>query len=286
MCRADFFWEWLLAHAGLASAMPDHYSCALVTGASSGLGEEFAFQLAPRVDKLILVARREERLSQIADRLREQFPRVAVAVFSADLTLVSHREQLVQVLRERDFIPDLLVNNAGLGDYGEFLQSEWRKNESMLRLNIEALTHLTHALLPAMVKRGYGAIVNISSLASVLPIPDFAVYAATKAFVTSFSEALKIEVREHGVTVLAVCPGPVHTEFGKVAREKGGSSDMPGKEWFYVPKEQVVAESIRALDRRRARVYPGLKTAAAAFVMAALPIAVIRLAMSSRPRRS
>ena len=266
--------------------MSDYYSCALVTGASSGLGEEFAFQLAPRVDKLVLVARREERLSQIADRIRTHFPRVAVAVFSADLTLVSHREQLIEVLRERNFVPDLLVNNAGLGDYGEFVQSDWSKNESMLRLNIEALTHLTHALLPSMVRRGYGAVINVSSLAASLPIPDFAVYAATKAFVTSFSEALRIEVREHGISVLAVCPGPVHTEFGQVAREKGGSSDMPGREWFYVPKQQVVAESIAALDRGKARVYPGLKTAAVALVLAALPIAVIRLAMSSRPRRS
>jgi short-subunit dehydrogenase len=266
--------------------MSDYYSCALITGASSGLGEEFALQLAHRVDKLVLVARREERLSQIADRIRVKFPRVAVAVFSADLTQVSHREQLIDVLRERNFIPDLVVNNAGLGDYGEFVQSDWSKVESMLRLNIEALTHLSHALLPAMVKRGYGAIINVSSLASLLPIPDFAVYAATKAFVTSFSEALRIEVKEHGISVLAVCPGPVHTEFGIVARERGGSSEMPGKEWFYVPKQQVVAESIRALDRNRARVYPGLKTAAAAFILATLPITILRLAMNSRPRRS
>lgn len=265
--------------------MSDYYSCALITGASSGLGEEFALQLAPRVDKLVLVARREEHLAQIADRIRAQFPRVAVAVFAADLTQVSHREQLVAVIKERGFVPDLLVNNAGMGDYGEFQNADWTKLESMLHLNIDALTHLTHELLPSMIKRGYGGILNVSSLASLLPVPDFAVYAATKAYVTSFSEALRIEVREHDISVVAVCPGPVHTEFGEVARQGGGDSDMPGREWFYVSKERVVAESIRALDRDRARVYPGWQVAAAAFLITAVPMTLLRFAMGFRPRR-
>ncbi len=264
--------------------MSDYYSCALITGASAGLGEEFAFQLAPRVHKLVLVARREERLADIADRIRSRFPQVAVAVFAADLTQHSHREQLVDVLTQRGFIPDLLVNNAGMGDYGEFRKSDWKKLEAMLRLNVEALTHLTHMLLPAMVKRGYGAVMNVSSLASLLPMPDFAVYAATKAYVTSFSEALRIEVKDHGISVLAVCPGPVHTEFGEVAR-RGGDSDIPGREWFYVAKEQVVAESLRALDRDQARVYPGWQVAAAALVISAIPIVALRLIMGIRPRK-
>lgn len=265
--------------------MSGHYSCALITGASAGLGEEFAFQLAPRVGKLVLVARREDRLAALAAEIRECFPHVAVAVYAADLTLASHRQQLVEVLTERGFVPDLLVNNAGMGDYGEFSQSDWPKLESMLRLNIEALTFLTHALLPQMIRRGYGAVLNVSSLASLLPIPDFAVYAATKAYVTSFSEALRIEVKEHGISVLAVCPGPVHTEFGQVARQGGGDSDMPGREFFYVEKERVVAESLAALERKRARVYPGWQIAAAAFVISALPVAAVRLVMGFRPRR-
>lgn len=266
--------------------MSDYYSCALITGASAGLGEEFALQLAPRVDKLVLVARREERLSQIADRIRTHFPRVAVAVYAADLTQISHREQLVEVLKERGFVPDLLINNAGMGDYGEFQNADWSRLESMLHLNIDALTHLTHALLPTMIRRGYGGILNVSSLASLLPIPDFAVYAATKAYVTSFSEALRLEVREHGISVVAVCPGPVHTEFGEMARQGGGDSAMMGREWFYVPKQQVVAESIAALDHDKARVYPGWKIAAAAIAISAVPIVLLRFAMSFRPRRS
>src|SRR5688572_18150085 len=105
--------------------MTDYYSCALVTGASAGLGEEFAFQLAPWVGKLVLVARREERLADIADRLRRRFPQVAVAVFVADLTQAAHREQLVATLKQRGLVPDLLVNNAGMGDYGEFADADW-----------------------------------------------------------------------------------------------------------------------------------------------------------------
>ena len=183
------------------------------------------------------------------------------------------------------FVPDLLVNNAGLGDYGEFVTADWAKIRAMLGLNIEALTHLTHALLPAMIRCGRGAVINVSSLASLLPLPDLAVYAATKAYVTSFSEALRIELKEHGIPVLAVCPGPVQTEFGQVARRHGEGRTMPGHRCFNVPKEQVVAEALMALDSKRARVYPGIKTAAAAFLIAALPIVAIRLVMGWRPRK-
>jgi len=185
----------------------------------------------------------------------------------------------------RDCGPDLLSNNAGLGDYGEFATADWARIRAMLATNIEALTHLTHALLPAMMRKGRGAVLNVSSLACLLPIPDFAVYAATKAYVTSFSEALRIELKPYGIPVLAVCPGPVATGFGDVARRHGDQRDMPGHDCFYVSREQVVAESLAALAARRARVYPGLRIALAALVLSALPIAAIRLAMSFRPRR-
>jgi short-subunit dehydrogenase len=262
------------------------FSCALVTGASSGLGEEFALQIAPRVGKLVLVARREPLLEILAERVRALHPHVAVAVFQVDLSRPGEREKLLENLAEIGFVPDLLVNNAGLGDYGEFASADWAKLDAMLRVNVEALTHLTHALLPDMIRRGGAAVINVSSLASVIPIPDFAVYAATKAYVTSFSEALRIELREHGIPVLAVCPGPVRTEFGNVARRGENSQGMPSHPAFYVPKEQVVSESLAALDRDAARVYPGFKTAVAALVLCALPIVVLRFAMGFRPRRN
>lgn len=265
---------------------PVSHSCALVTGASSGLGEEFARQLAPRVDRLVLVARRESMLRDLAERLRARDPRLEVAVMAVDLTVPGECERLAETLADHGLLPDLLVNNAGLGDYGEFATSEWPRIEAMLRLNIEALTQLTHALLPGMIRRGGGAIVNVSSIAGLIPIPDFAVYAATKAYVTSFSEALRIELREHRIPVLAVCPGPVHTGFGEVAKRAVQGREMPGHEWFYVPREQVVAESLSALDRNRARVYPGLRTAASALVLSVLPLVLLRFALGRRPRRS
>ena len=261
------------------------FSCALVTGASSGLGEEFAFQIAPRVGKLVLVARREPLLLQLADRIRTKFPHVAVAVFAVDLNISAECERLAVSLASAGFLPDFLINNAGLGDYGEFTTAEWDKLQSVIRVNIEALTHLSHLLLPEMIRRGGGAIINVSSLASLIPIPDFAVYAATKAYVTSFSEALRIELREHHIPVLAVCPGPVRTEFGKVSRRSPDGPGMPSKKSFYVPKEQVVSEALEALDRKVARVYPALKTAAAAMVLSALPMVVLRFALGFRPRR-
>ena len=268
------------------SDFPNCYSCALITGASSGLGEEFAFQLAPHVSKLVLVARRESLLDQIADRIRNRFPHVAVAVFAADLNLRSERDELIISLTKAEFIPDLLVNNAGLGEYGEFLSADWSKIESLLHLNIEALTHLTHALVPEMVRRGFGGVINISSVASLMPMPDFAVYAASKAYVTSFSEALRVELRDHGIPVLAVCPGPVKTGFGEVARRKSDDAELPTPGFLYVPKEQVVSESLRALARNRARLYPSWKMTAAALLITAIPIGLLRIGLSFRPRRS
>jgi short-subunit dehydrogenase len=246
----------------------------MVTGASSGLGEEFAWQLAGTVERLVLVARRVGRLDQIAGDIRERFPQTAVMVLQADLSVPEDR---VSVFEK--------VNNAGLGDYGEFVTAEWAGIEAMLKVNVEALTHLSHLAAPHMKRRGSGGILNVSSLASTLPIPDFAVYAATKAYVSSFSEALRIELREHGIRVTSLCPGPVKTEFGEVARREGSSEGMPAHALFYVPKEQVVAEALRGLDRDRARVFPGLKIAVAGLAIGAVPLFLLRMLMSHRPRR-
>ena len=262
------------------------FGCALITGASSGLGAEFALQVAARASTLVLVARREQLLNPLADRIRVQFPQVEVVTFVVDLNHFAERNQLITTLSARGFFPDLLVNNAGLGDYGEFASADWARLESMLHVNIEALTHFSHAVVPEMIRRGGGAIINVSSLASVIPIPDFAVYAATKAYVTSFSEALRLELREHRIAVLAVCPGPVRTEFGEVSRRSLDAPAMPSNKSFYVAKEQVVAESLAALARHSARVYPGFKTAAAARVLSALPLVLLRWMLSFRPRRS
>lgn len=258
--------------------------CALITGASAGLGEEFARQLAARCHSMVLVARRGDRLAALAAELAAHFP-IKLRCFEADLADPAQRVQLFEALEEKSLLPDLLINNAGMGDYGTFGDADWNKLENMMRLNMEGLTHLTHLFLPAMQSRQRGAIVNISSLASILPIPDFAVYAATKAYVSSFSEALRIELREHGISVLAVCPGPVHTEFGQVAARGEGEAFDGMREWFYVHKEQVVAEAIRAMDADKARVYPGWHIALAAAGISLIPLALLRIVMATRPRR-
>ena len=265
--------------------MENTFDCAMVTGASSGLGEEFAWQLAGNVGKLVLVARRAKRLERIAEELRKAFPRTAVMVIAADLAKPDDRLSAMVQAVEAGFAPDLLVNNAGLGDYGEFVTAEWAGIETMLKVNIEALTHLSHLAAPHMIRRSSGGILNVSSLASTLPIPDFAVYAATKAYVSSFSEALRIELREHGIRVMSLCPGPVKTEFGEVARREGSSEGMPAHALFYVPKQQVVAEALRGMERGCARVFPGLKIAAAGLIIGALPLFLLRLMMAQRPRR-
>lgn len=258
------------------------YDSVLITGASSGIGEEFARQLAPNSRQIILVARREDRLRNLVADLKLINPSLDVLFFTVDLTITEKRVEFIKLLLDNGANPDLLINNAGMGDYGKFVDSDWVKLDQMIQLNITALTHLSHALLPAMRQRQSGAIINVSSLASILPIPDFSVYAASKAYVTSFSEALRLEVRKDNISVLALCPGPVHTEFGSVAMRSDQDNKLPGREQFYVDKSEVVSSALMGLARNRARVYPGWKVALAAAGISILPIAVIRLVMSKR----
>ena len=262
------------------------FDTALITGASSGIGEEFGHQLAPLCRRLVLVARRRSRMLDLARNLRGAYPGLDVHVFEADLADDQSLEALVSGLAMQGLVPDLLVNNAGLGDYGEFATARWDRIEEMLRVNIRALTRLCHSVVPAMKELGGGSIINVSSLASILPMPDFAVYAATKAYVTSFSEALRLEVKGHGIRVLALCPGPVPTEFGDVARRAGsGEAGIPGNKIFAITPGRAVAEALAALDANKARHFPGLMVACAAAGLALLPMFVIRAMMGCRPRK-
>ncbi len=153
-----------------------------------------------------------------------------------------------------------LVNNAGLGDHGLFEEAEWSRIRPMLDVNIAALTHLTNLLVPGMIEAGRGAVLNVSSVAGFFPLPNLAVYAATKAYVTSFSEALAMELRPRGITVTALCPGPVPTEFSKTATRPGSeqmfahSETMPA---FVVTPYEAVRDGLDAVARSRARVIPG-----------------------------
>jgi short-subunit dehydrogenase len=266
--------------------MERRYTCALITGASAGLGEEFVKQLLGRVDQFVLVARRLDRLERTASEIQNSHPDTKVMVVAVDVSNSEERVLLGKKLADAGLIPDLLINNAGLGDYGEFKTAEWGSLDHMLRVNIDALTHFAHLFSPSMAKQGRGWILNVSSLASTLAIPDFAVYAATKAYVSSFSEALRIELQEFGVEVMSLCPGPVKTEFGEVARREGASSGMPpARRFFYVSKQRVVTEAITGLEKGRARVFPGPQIAIAGWIIGAIPLFLMRIIMRSRPRR-
>lgn len=261
------------------------YDRIIITGASSGFGEAFAKTLAPHAGELLLIARREDALRGLAARLEAGHSGLRASVFPCDLADESSLDKLASRLRELPPARTLLINNAGAGDYGEFAEGSWDKVRTLLRLNVESVTRLCHAMIPALKKNG-GDIVNISSLAALLPIPDFAVYAATKAYVSSLSEALRLELREHGIRVLAVCPGPVSTGFGKAARRPGFTGNMmPGRNAFDTSVQTVVNDSLRALARGRARVFPGLKIRLAALLLNAAPLWLIRFFMGKRPRK-
>lgn len=265
--------------------MAKRFSSALITGASSGLGAEFARKLAHHCERLVLVARRGDRLQILAEELTHSVPGLFVFPLVCDLSSAQDRGALIERIKTEGLSPDLLINNAGLGDYGEFAESQWEKIHSMLAVNIEALSHLTYAFLPSL-KEKKGGIINLSSLATLLPIPDFAVYAASKSYVTSFSEALRLELKGAGVSVLAVCPGPVSTEFGQVARREDFSGDFfPARNAFYTSAETVVDEALSALRSGKPILFPGIKVKIVSRFIRLAPSFLIRWIMSFRPRR-
>ena len=248
---------------------------ALITGASSGLGAEFARQLAPHAACLLLVARRSDRLEELQSQLAR--PGLTIRVFTADLAQESEIEDFLRALGASGEKVTLLINNAGVGDHGRLEDSEWPRIRAMLYVNINALTRLTHALLPELVRARRGAILNVSSIASLMPMPKMAVYAATKAYVTSFSEGIRAETRGTGVSVTAVCPGPVDTEFFNVAERASPSDTMSTPAFFKVPAEEVVRAALTAVARDRARVIPGLQVAVIMALVSLIPIFFLRL---------
>jgi short-subunit dehydrogenase len=241
---------------------------ALVTGASSGIGEAFARALGSAGWDLALVARRRQRLAALSREL-EAAHGVRAEPIAADLaTSEGLRAVTTRLSRARSLA--LLVNNAGLGDFMPFAESAWPRGESEIRVNVMAATRLTHAALPGMIRRGRGAVINVSSTAGFTPCPRFALYGATKAFLNSFTEALHLELRGTGVRVQALCPGLTHTEIFE--RAGGDTSDLPGFLWM--EPSDVVAESLAALERGEVICVPGLGNRALASLARMLPHAV------------
>jgi short-subunit dehydrogenase len=252
---------------------------AWVTGASAGIGEAFARALAARRHDLVLVARRRDRLEALAKELSERH-RVETTVEAADLAEEGELGRLAALVAPDP--PDLLVNNAGFGTFGRFAELEPERELEEIRLNVLALARLTRAALPGMLARGRGAIVNVSSLAGESPGPFNATYAATKAFVTSFSESLHEELRGTGVVVQALLPGFTRTEFQEVAGVDPGI--VPPFAWMSA--ERVVRASLAALERGDAVCIPGVGNRLLGGLTALAPRGVARRVLGTLQRRN
>lgn len=232
--------------------MTTHKSTALVTGASSGLGVEFCRQLAQRCEVIIAVARREDRLEELA---RELQGTVEVHAVAADLATVEGVTRTVEALRQKGPV-DILVNNAGFGTFGAMMEGELSQQLAMIRLHVDATIELSNAAIPFMQELGGGHIVNVASVAALLPVKDTVVYGASKAFVASFSGSLQEEVRAAGIQVQCLCPGFTRTEMhASEGFSEFDTARIPDDMWMEA--DAVVAASLAALEEDRVMVIPG-----------------------------
>jgi len=234
---------------------PSNSATALVTGASAGIGEAIAHQLAARGHGVTLVARREDRLRVLADELSKKHG-VRAEPIAADLADAAARDRLEGQIDELGLVVEVVVNNAGFGGSGNLAESDRERLVQMVELNAVALLDFQARYLPAMVERGRGAVINIASTAAFQPIPGTATYAATKAFVLSLSEAVHEELKGTGVTLTAVCPGPVKTEFTQAAGLEQAEERTPDFVWMSA--EDVARVAVDAAEKGKRAIVPGL----------------------------
>jgi uncharacterized protein len=237
-----------------------HTRSALITGASSGIGAAFARKLASQKTNLLLVARREARLANLAADLERQFG-VNAEVLAADLSTPGGVERVETRIADLDTL-DLLINNAGFGFPSHFVDAPLEKSLAMIQVHVLASVRLNRAVLPGMIARGHGGIVNVSSIGAFLPRPGDAAYCATKAYLNAFSQALQAELRSSGVQVQALCPGFVATEFLDHPEYEAMQVKARIPRWLWTPVEDVVEESLRALNRDQVVCIPGGKNRA------------------------
>ena len=241
---------------------PSPDATVLITGASAGIGTELARRLAARGHNLVLVARREDRLTALAEELRLANG-IAAEARACDLADDEQRGALISALRQGERHVNVVCNNAGYGSFGKFHELDQAGEGKMVRLNVLALHELTGAFLPDMVRRGSGAILNVASVAAFQPIPNNATYAATKAFVHSFSEAVSAELAGTGVSLTSLCPGPVSTEFGEAAGVGELESQLPG--FMAQSADDVARAAIDAMVKGKRTVFPGMGPRLAGF---------------------
>ncbi|HEY7185200.1 MAG TPA: SDR family oxidoreductase [Vicinamibacterales bacterium] len=218
-----------------STGAPENSRTVLITGASAGIGAAFADVFASHGFNLVITARREDRLQQVADDARKRHG-VRVAAIAADHSRRETPQELCEAIAGLGLTIDVLVNNAGYGIPGSYLASPWSRHEAMLQVMVVGLAEMTHRLLPPMIERQYGRIINVASLAGLVPAPaGHTLYAASKAMVIKFSEALAHEVRQHGVHVTALCPGFTISEFHDVTGTRGMMHKMPKWMWMDAP---------------------------------------------------
>jgi uncharacterized protein len=265
----------------MALPPPKDNTTAIVTGASSGIGAELARELARRGHGLTLVARREDRLKALADELGQAHG-VRTEVIAADLSDADSRGELPAQLEARGLTADILVNNAGFTTMGAVARSARTSELAMIRTNVEAVVDLCTLFVPGMVTRHRGAILNTASTAAFQPLPGQAGYGASKAFVLSYSRALGAELRGSGITVTALCPGPVETGFAEAA----GMSDVEASEslprFMWVPAADVARAAVEGLASGRSVVIPGAANRAAAGLAYMTPKALLLPLMAQR----
>jgi uncharacterized protein len=231
---------------------PHPDSIALITGASSGIGEQFARQLSARGYRVALVARREDRLARIVEELGGSERATAIG---ADLAVPEDRDRVAIRLQEVGARVEILINSAGLGTFGAFATETDREAEiRQVRVDVEAVVDLMARYLPGMVERRRGAVINMASTSGFQPLPYNAGYAAAKSHVLLLSEAVSAEVKEHGVSVTAVCPGPVPTEFQET-NDAQFAERLPKMAW--VSAERVVSDALTAAERGKRTLVPG-----------------------------
>lgn len=257
---------------------------ALITGASSGIGTEFAYQLAQRDYNLVLVARRKELLDNIAKDIQNTLS-ISIYCFSADLSAPAGLQDLYQQVEQHELEIDLLINNAGFGTMGAFDEQDSALEQQEIALNVSAVVDLSHQFIPGMLKRKGGNIINVASVAAYQPVPYMAVYAATKAFVLSFSEALWAEYQEQGINVTALCPGPVDTGFFDATGNK--NLQKAKAKISMMQCDEVVNAALQAMDKQESQVIPGAKNRIAPFATRILSRSTVAklAAKAMHPRR-
>lgn len=248
------------------------HKTALITGASGGLGMEFARLFAKDGHDLVLVARSREKMTSLAQELQSTH-RVKVSVLALDLSQAGAAQEVFDYVMRQGLSVDFLINNAGFGDFGPFINSNWEKQQEMLELNITTLTHLCRLLVPQMVEKGSGRVLNVASLASFLPGPLMSVYYASKSYVLHFSEALSKELQGSGVTVTALCPGPTITGFAD--RAELGKSGL-FQNLVTADAQSVCAYGYRRMLQGKAIAIPGMLNRLTVFGLRLVPRSLAR----------